>query len=204
MIGKLTGKIDSILEDRVILDVMGVGYVVFAPVRVLRSLPDIGGNLSLLIETQVREDSITLFGFQTPDDQAWFLLLQQVQGVGPKAALSILSVLSPTELTQAIQLQDKTSVTRAAGVGPKLAARIVAELKDKMPKTAYGLQALPSATTDPAKSANPAQSEAISALIHLGYKPADAAQAVGRALTQLGSEAKTDALIRLGLKEISA
>ena len=131
MIGKLKGVVDSLHEDHVILDVHGVGYVVACSTRTLQKLPRAGEAAVLAIETQVREDAIRLFGFLSDSERDWFRLLQNVQGVGSKVALAILSILPPAELSAAIALQDKVAVSRAPGVGPKLAARIVAELKDK-------------------------------------------------------------------------
>ena len=133
MIGKLKGLIDSYGEDFVILDVNGVGYVVHCSTRTLQKLPRVGEASALAIETQVREDSIRLFGFASEAERDWFRLLQTVQGVGAKVALAILSILPANDLASAIAMQDKASVSRAPGVGPKLAARIVAELKDKAP-----------------------------------------------------------------------
>ena len=133
MIGKLRGLIDSYHDDHVILDVNGVGYVVQCSARTLQNLPRVGEAASLAIETQVREDAIRLFGFNSESERDWFRLLQSVQGVGAKVALAILGVLAPGDLASAIALQDKAMVARAPGVGPKLAARIVAELKDKAP-----------------------------------------------------------------------
>src|SRR3954451_25067638 len=133
MIGKLTGVLDSFGEDHVILDVNGVGYVVTCSSRTLQRLPARGEPASLAIETQVREDAIRLFGFLSDAERDWFRLLQSVQGVGSKVALAILGTLAPADLGSAIALQDKVAVSRAQGVGPKLAARIVAELKDKVP-----------------------------------------------------------------------
>ena len=133
MIGKLKGVIDSYGEDFVILDVHGVGYVVQCSSRTLQKLPPPGEAAALAIETQVREDAIRLFGFLSDAERDWFRLLQTVQGVGSKVALAILGILSPGELATALATQDKTMVSRASGVGPKLAARIVADLKDKAP-----------------------------------------------------------------------
>ena len=133
MIGKLRGVVDSFGDDFVILDVAGVGYVVNCSSRTLQHLPRAGEPATLAIETQVREDSIRLFGFSRDAERDWFRLLQSVQGVGAKVALAILSILPPDELANAIAMQDKATVSRASGVGPKLAARIVAELKDKAP-----------------------------------------------------------------------
>ena len=205
MIGKLKGLIDSYGEDFVILDVNGVGYVVQCSSRTLQKLPRPGEASALAIETQVREDSIRLFGFESESERDWFRLLQNVQGVGAKVALAILSILSPGELASAIATQDKAMVARAPGVGPKLAARIVAELKDKAP--AFGavdpLVAKLSGDAD-ADVAPLAVRDAISALVNLGYGRPQAAAAVATSVKKLGEGAETGALIRQGLKELAA
>lgn len=204
MIGKLKGLIDSYGEDFVILDVHGVGYVVQCSTRTLQSLPPAGEAAALAIETQVREDSIRLFGFVSETERDWFRLLQSVQGVGAKVALAILSVLPVGELASAVAMQDKAMVARAPGVGPKLAARIVSELKDKAP--AFG-------GVDPAVArlagaeptdgpAGPAR-DAISALVNLGYGRPQAAAAVAASLRTLGEAADAGALIRQGLRELA-
>jgi len=204
MIGKLKGLIDSYGEDFVILDVNGVGYVVQCSARTLQKLPRPGEASALAIETQVREDSIRLFGFDSESERDWFRLLQGVQGVGAKVALAILSILSPGDLASAIATQDKAMVARAPGVGPKLAARIVAELKDKAP--AFGavdpLVARLSGETE-ADAAPSAVRDAISALVNLGYGRPQAAAAVAASLKKLGEGAETGALIRQGLKELA-
>jgi Holliday junction DNA helicase RuvA len=204
MIGKLKGVVDSLHEDHVILDVHGVGYVVACSTRTLQKLPRAGEAAVLAIETQVREDAIRLFGFLSDAERDWFRLLQNVQGVGSKVALAILSILPPAELSAAIALQDKIAVSRAPGVGPKLAARIAAELKDKA--GAFG-------TVDPAAARlagedfSPGEStaaqEAISALVNLGYARPQAATAIAACLKALGESAETAALIRRGLKELA-
>ena len=204
MIGKLRGVVDSLHEDHVILDVQGVGYVVNCSSRTLQKLPRVGEAAKLAIETQVREDSIKLFGFLSDGERDWFRMLQNVQGVGSKVALAILSILPPADLTSAIALQDKTAVARAPGVGPKLAARIVAELKDKagaFGEIDAGAIALAGADTAPGPST--AAQEAISALINLGYARPQAATAVAASLKALGDDAETAALIRRGLKELA-
>ncbi len=205
MIGKLKGLIDSYGEDFVILDVNGVGYVVQCSARTLQKLPRPGEASALAIETQVREDSIRLFGFESENERDWFRLLQNVQGVGAKVALAILSILPPGELAAAIATQDKAMVARAPGVGPKLAARIVAELKDKAP--AFGavdpLVARLSGDTE-AENAPSAVRDAISALVNLGYGRPQAAAAVAASVKKLGEGAETGALIRQGLKELAA
>jgi holliday junction DNA helicase RuvA len=203
MIGKLKGVVDSFGEDWVILDVHGVGYVVSCSVRTLQNLPRPGEAAALAIETQVREDSIRLFGFLQEAEREWFRLLQSVQGVGAKVALAILSILSPDELSGAIAMQDKAMVSRAPGVGPKLAARIVAELKDKAP--AFGsvdVAAARIAGSDAAAEPGAVQ-DAISALCNLGYARPQAAVAVAASVKALGEGADASALIRRGLKELA-
>ncbi|PPD43678.1 MAG: Holliday junction branch migration protein RuvA [Methylocystis sp.] len=205
MIGKLKGLIDSYGEDYVILDVNGVGYVVHCSGRTLQKLPRHGEASALAIETQVREDSIKLFGFSSEAERDWFRLLQTVQGVGAKVALGILTILSASELATAIATQDKAMVARASGVGPKLAARIVAELKDKAP--AFGPVdpvVAKLAGEDEEASAPSAVRDAISALVNLGYGRPQAAAAVAASVRKLGEGAETGALIRQGLKELAA
>jgi len=204
MIGKLKGVVDSLHEDHVILDVHGVGYVVACSTRTLQRLPRVGEAAVLAIDTQVREDAIRLFGFLSDSERDWFRLLQNVQGVGSKVALAILSILPPAELTSAIALQDKAAVARAPGVGPKLAARIVAELKDKA--GAFGdveSGAIALAGADDAVASPSAAREAISALVNLGYGRPQAATAIAASLKALGDSAETAALIRRGLKELA-
>jgi len=198
MIAKLTGVVDSKSADTAIVDVGGVGYQVFCSARSLSRLPAAGGAISLFIETHVREDHIHLYGFIDAAEREWFRLLTTVQGVGAKLALAILGVLSSGDLTQAILVQDKTSLTRASGVGPKLAARIVAELKDKVGGIALGPVA--------AVAAEPVGpvADAVSALVNLGYRRAEAFGAVAQASKRLGPNAALDVLIKAGLKELSA
>ncbi|HET9149513.1 MAG TPA: Holliday junction branch migration protein RuvA [Alphaproteobacteria bacterium] len=201
MIAKLTGAVDSVGDGHVVIDVGGIGYLVFCATRTLARLPAPGGSASLLVETHVREDHIHLYGFADEAERAWFRLLTTVQGVGARIGLAILSVLGPDDLARAIAVQDKAAVARANGVGAKLAARIVAELKDKVP----GLDALPgtvAATGVPA--ANGAASDAVSALVNLGYRRLDAFGAVTNAQKNLGPNAAAAELIRAGLKELGA
>ncbi|HEV2570801.1 MAG TPA: Holliday junction branch migration protein RuvA [Beijerinckiaceae bacterium] len=204
MIGKLKGLIDSYGEDFVILDVNGVGYVVQCSSRTLQNLPRPGEAAALAIETQVREDAIRLFGFTSDGERDWFRLLQTVQGVGAKVALAILGILSPGELATALGTQDKAMVARAPGVGPKLAARIVAELKDKAPVFGHVDPAVArlSGTDEAANTPKPIQ-DAISALVNLGYGRPQAAVAVAASVKALGEGAETSALIRRGLKELA-
>lgn len=201
MIGKLKGLIDSVDEDSLVVDVNGVGYVVAASARTLRNLPRIAEAVTLYIETQVREDSIRLFGFLAVQERDWFRLLQTVQGVGAKVALAILGVLSSADLASAIARQDKAMVARAPGVGPKLAARLVLELKDKAPL--LGVSDLGGDIAGaPAGLPQPAQ-DAVLALVNLGYARPQASLAVAKGVAALGAEAQTAALIRLGLKELA-
>ena len=204
MIGKLKGIIDSYGEDFVILDVHGVGYVVQCSSRTLQKLPQAGEAASLSIETHVREDAIRLYGFASDGERDWFRLLQSVQGVGAKVALAILGVLSPGELATALATQDKAMVGRAPGVGPKLAQRIVSELKDKAPAFAsIDPTVVRLAGEDEAKTAPKPVQDAISALVNLGYGRPQAAAAVAASVKELGESAETPALIRRGLKELA-
>ena len=204
MIGKLRGVIDTYGDDFVVIDVHGVGYVVQCSTRTLQSLPQPGEAAVLSIETQVREDAIRLFGFKSDAERDWFRLLQTVQGVGAKVALALLSIMSPGDLATAIATQDKAMVGRASGVGPKLAARIVAELKDKAPAFGSVDPALVKLTDDVAEKKAPQPvRDAISALTNLGYNPQQASGAVAAAMKELGSDADTAKLIRRGLKELA-
>jgi Holliday junction DNA helicase RuvA len=204
MIGRLKGTIDAVGEDYLILDVHGVGYVVNCSVRTLRDVPDTGTAASFSIETQVREDSIRLFGFASDLERDWFRLLQTVQGVGAKVALGLLGISSPGELAQAIALQDKALVARAPGVGPKLAARIVAELKDKAPAQTSLDPVLAGVVGAAGAQTSGAVEDAIMGLVGLGYQRAQAAAAVGAALRALGEGAATAALLKRGLRELAA
>jgi Holliday junction DNA helicase RuvA len=204
MIGKLKGLIDSYGEDSVILDVNGVGYLVHCSGRTLQALPAVGDPVTLAIETHVREDQIRLFGFLSDREREWFRLLQTVQGVGTKVALSILGTLDPADLASAIALRDKAMVARSPGVGPKVAERIVTELKDKAPAFANLDPAVIrlSGAVDERRAPQPA-SDAVSALVNLGYGQPQAAAAVAAAARAAGAEADTKSLIRLGLKELA-
>jgi Holliday junction DNA helicase RuvA len=204
MIGKLKGLIDSFGEDYVILDVSGVGYQVHCASRTLQALPAPGEAAVLSIETYVREDQIKLFGFRTDTEREWFRLLQTVQGVGAKVALAVLSTLPPTDLANAIALRDKAAVARTPGVGAKVAERIVTELKDKAPAFAMIDPAIVHLTgaADDHRAPRPV-TDAISALINLGYGQPQAAVAIASASRSAGEGAETAQLIRLGLKELS-
>ena len=204
MIGKLKGVIDSYGEDFVILDVHGVGYVVQCSSRTLQNLPPVGEAASLSIETHVREDAIRLFGFRSDMEREWFRLLQTVQGVGAKVALGLLSVLDPGSLATAIATGDKHMVAKGPGVGPKLAQRIVSELKDKAPAFANIDPAVIrlSDSVEDGDASRPI-ADAVSALVNLGYARPMAAAAVAAALKQAGEEAEAKTLIRLGLRELA-
>lgn len=201
MFAKLTGVIEDLAEDHLVLDCHGVGYLVQASARTLATLTQ-GETASLRIETMVGEDHIRLYGFRARDEQQWFKLLQSVQGVGARVALAILSVLPPERLMAVIAAQDKASVAQANGVGPKLAQRIVSELKDK---AALPLGAAPLVQGGaPITGSVPATTaDALSALANLGYTPAQAHMAVMAALATLGSGADLSSLIRQALKEVA-
>lgn len=216
MIGKLTGRVDDIAEDHVILDVSGVGYLVFASARTLAALPARGGSMSLLTETHVREDHIHLYGFATAAERVWFKTLTTVQGVGVKMAMAILSALAPEQILTAIAAQDKKALTVVSGVGPKLAERIVTELKSKAVQlgaagfaiaAGHSENAAPNAAAKTALKINaPTRSvleDALSALVHLGYGRSEAFTVLMQ-LQQAAPEAKLDQLIRDGLRELAA
>ena len=203
MIGKLKGAVDSVEEESLILDVNGVGYLVSASARTLRALPVAGEPTELLIETHVREDAIRLYGFLTAAERDWFRLLQSVQGVGAKVALGILGALSAEALSAAIARQDKAMMARAPGVGPKLAARLVLELKDKAPALAVADFAHMESGLERAPRLAKAAEDAVLALVGLGYAQTQAAAAVARISAKLGPQAETAALIRAGLKELA-
>ncbi|HEY1244019.1 MAG TPA: Holliday junction branch migration protein RuvA [Hyphomicrobiaceae bacterium] len=205
MIGKLRGIVDALGEAHAIVDVGGVGYEVQASARTLRAL-QAGQEVSLAIETHVREDAIRLYGFTSEVERAWFRTLQTIQGVGAKVALGVLGTLAPQDLANAVALQNWAAVEQAPGVGKKLAQRIVAELKDKAPAlSAAGLgmpvAAKAGAARQPARG--DAAAEAVSALTNLGYQPGLASQAIAAAMTELGQAADTPMLIRRGLKELA-
>jgi len=204
MIGKLKGIIDNYGEDCIVLDVGGVGYLVHCSARTLQELPAVGQGATLSIETHVREDQLRLFGFASDLEREWFRLLQTVQGVGAKVALSVLGTLKPADLAGAIAMRDKAMVARAPGVGPKVAERIVTELKDKAPAHA-GLDPAVvrlSGALDERRAPQPV-SDAVSALVNLGYGQPQAAAAIAAAARAAGEGADAKRLIRLGLKEIA-
>lgn len=197
MIARLKGLLDSFGADHAVVDVNGVGYLVSASTRTLAALGPIGGEIVLHTEMQVSDDAIRLIAFATAEERDWFRLLTSVQGVGSRVALGILSALAGDELHRAIASGDHAMVSRAQGVGPKLAQRIVNELKDKAGGIALG-------------SGGPAAprlggigADAVSALLNLGFRPAEASSAVAQAETELGPEATLDALVRIALKKVS-
>ena len=195
MIGKLTGKIESIADGSCLIDVGGVGYLVQASSRTLGNLPS--GTVALLIETHVREDAILLYGFSDPAERDWFRLLTTVQGVGARVALGLLSALSPRDLVSAIANSDRASLTRAPGVGAKLAIRILSELRDKVGAMPVGIGfSLP-----PPLPAGVAE-DVLSALVNLGYRRPEAQAAVARVIERLGVDAGLDAVVRDALKEL--
>ena len=203
MIGKLKGTVDEVGEDHCILDVHGVGYVAFCPARTLAGL-NAGEEAVLYIETYVREDMIRLYGFSSTLEREWFRLLQNVQGVGAKVALSVLSTLAPGELANAIALRDIAMVSRAPGVGRKVAERIVTELKGKAPALAGEAAATIGFAQELGAGVAPAPAaDAVSALTNLGYSRDIAASAVAAAMKAAGEGADSAKLIRLGLKELA-
>ncbi len=198
MIAKLTGRIDTLEADRCVLDVGGVGYLVQASTRTLAALPRPPALAQVLVETQVREDAILLFGFADTAERDWFRLLTTVQGVGARVALGVLSTLSPNDLAGAIAAGDRAALTRAPGVGARLAVRLLTELRERttgMPSGSTFPAALPPATGP--------EADALSALLNLGYRRPEAQGALARVMRRLGPEAKLDALIRDSLKELA-
>ncbi len=202
MIAKLKGIVDSVDTDSAIIDVGGVGYLVSASSRTLRDLV-VGGPVSMLVETIVREDAIALYGFLETAERNWFRILTTVQGVGARVGLSILSTLSPDEIARAIAAQDRATLSRPAGVGPKLAARLATELKDKA--ASFGIAPASAAPVAGAPVNAPASinEDAVSALVNLGYKRIEAFGAVARVTHRLGPDARLDAVIRAGLQELA-
>lgn len=205
MIAKLSGLLDSVGDDHALVDVGGVGYLVFCSARTLRTLPRTGDATTLFVETHVREDHIHLYGFGETAERDWFRLLQTVQGVGARVALGILSALSPSELFQAIAAQDKSPLTKANGVGSRVAERIVNELKGKIGGFAVdggsgNVEAFPTTGTPTPGSA---AEDAISALVNLGYRRVEAFGAVTTAGQRIGPDATVEALITSGLRELA-
>lgn len=203
MIAQLRGVVARVSDDSAVIDVNGVGYLVFCSSRTLGQIPARGETVALEIETHVREDHIHLYAFAETDEGDWFRLLTKVQGVGARVALAILSAVEPDMLLQAVSAQDKTPLTRASGVGPKLAGRIVTELKDKV----GGLALAPFKPANTAASGSAAAAsigeEAVSALVNLGYSRTDAFGAVATANRALGEKASLNDLIKEGLRELA-
>jgi Holliday junction DNA helicase RuvA len=204
VIGKLRGIIDSYGSDSVVVDVGGVGYHVHCSTRTLQSLPPPGQATTLSIETYVREDMIRLYGFTSDLEREWFRLLQTVQGVGAKVALAVLGTLKPGDLASAIALQDRATLARAPGVGKKVAERIVTELRDKAPAFSSADPSVVHLQADIAERRAPQPvTDAVSALVNLGYAQIQASAAVAAAKRSAGDKASTEQLIRLGLKELA-
>ena len=204
MIGKLRGTVDSYGEDWVIVDVGGVGYQVHCSARTLQTLPAIGEAATLSIETYVREDAIRLYGFANDLEREWFRLLQTVQGVGARVAMGVLGAMKPADLATAIALQDKAALARAPGVGKKVSERIAAELRDKAPaySSADPMVVRLQAELEDRRAPRPV-SDAVSALVNLGYAQLQASTAVAAASRAAGEAATAETLIRLGLKELA-
>jgi len=209
MIGKLRGIIDNIDDDSVILDVGGIGYHVFCSSRTLQALPPVGETAQLIIETHVREDHIHLYGFPDSVERDWFRLLLTVQGVGNKIALAILSAYAPEQLAHGILAKDTAAFRAIGGIGPKLAERIVTELKDKvtkLPTRGFGIQdSVVGKKKSESRTQTPETSltdDAISALVNLGYTRSEAYTAALKAGQNAGSKAGLDQLIKLSLKEL--
>lgn len=200
MIAKLSGIVDQVGEDYLVIDVGGVGYKVFATGRMLGALPARGAEVVLQIEPHIREDHFHLYGFEDPAEADMFRLLQNVQGVGARVAMGILSVLDPEALSSAVTMGDTAAIAQASGVGPKLAQRIANEMADKIgriPAAGAGATGLRTA------AAGTPGGDAVSALVKLGYRAADAQRAIAAAQRAAGEEADVAALIRQGLKELS-
>lgn len=202
MIGRLRGLVAEVGDTEALIDVMGVGYVVLCGARTLSRLPAIGEETVLHIDTQTREDGTRLYGFLTRDERSVFSILQSVQGVGPKAALAVLDVLPPDELAHAVAREDKAAVARAQGVGPKLAQRIVVELKDKPLGAGLSVAAFAPATSTVAPPAPSVSGEAVAALMGLAIAEPAARRAVEQAHVRLGEGAALPALIKAALQEI--
>ncbi|MBK18713.1 MAG: Holliday junction branch migration protein RuvA [Rhodospirillaceae bacterium] len=202
MIAKLTGVLDSIGDDNAVVDVAGVGYLVFCSARTLRAFGRTGEPVSLSIETHVREDHIHLYGFADDAERDWFRLLTTVQGVGAKVALAILSTLAPDELANAMMAEDKAALTRAPGVGPRLAVRLLAELREKASELSV-VRHVDFGGTSAVDGAG-AVSDAVSALVNLGYGRSAAFGAVSQAAQALGEDTSVEVLVKAGLQELSA
>jgi Holliday junction DNA helicase RuvA len=203
MIGRLCGTAEQIEDGRCLIDVSGVGYVVFCSARSLAALPAPPARATLLVETQVREDAITLFGFIDPAERDWFRLLTTIQGVGAKVALNLLSALPPDQLASAIAASDRGAITRAPGVGPKLAARLISELRERIAAMPTGSAFIPTGTAPPVAPPQGKLADALSALVNLGYRRAEAEAALSAVQAEAGEDAALDELIRGGLRRLA-
>lgn len=202
MIALLRGRIAALGDDHLVVEVGGVGYLVHAGARTLQRLPRLGEPVELWIETQLRPEQIALYGFLDPAERSWFRLLQTIQGVGARVALALLGTLSPDELVAAVASRDKATLSRAPGVGARLASRLLAELADRVGELPRSRGA--AALAPPAPSQAAPSDDALAALLRLGFARAEALGALGRARARLGDGAPLDALVREGLKELAA
>ena len=200
MIAKLRGSLDSVGEDWAVVDVNGVGYLLYCSARTLRALPKIGDVVEFFVDTHVREDHIHLYGFGAVSEREWFTLLQTVQGVGARVALGLLSTLGPEDLTEAIAARDRVPLTRANGIGPKVADRILAELKDKVSALSVKTSSQHAALEQ--KGVGNISADAISALVNLGYGRSEAFRAIGSVQHSLADDVDLPSLIRASLKEL--
>ena len=200
MIAKLRGRLDSVGEDWAVVDVNGVGYLLYCSARTLRALPKIGDVVEFFVDTHVREDHIHLYGFGAVSEREWFTLLQTVQGVGARVALGLLSTLGPEDLTEAIAARDRVPLTRANGIGPKVADRILAELKDKV--SALSVKPSSQHAVLEQKGVGNISADAISALVNLGYGRSEAFRAIGSVQHSLADDVDLPSLIRASLKEL--
>ena len=203
MIGRLCGTAEQIEDGRCLIDVNGVGYVVLCSARSLSGLPAPPARATLLVETQVREDAITLFGFIDAAERDWFRLLTTIQGVGAKVALNLLSALPPDQLASAIAASDRGAITRAPGVGPKLAARLISELRERIAAMPTGSAFAPTGTSPLVALPQGKLADALSALVNLGYRRAEAETALAAVQAEAGEDAPLDELIRGGLKRLA-
>ena len=200
MIAKLRGRLDSVGEDWAVVDVNGIGYLLYCSARTLRALPKIGDVVEFFVDTHVREDHIHLYGFGAVSEREWFTLLQTVQGVGARVALGLLSTLGPEDLTEAIAARDRVPLTRANGIGPKVADRILAELKDKVSALSVKTSLQHAALEQ--KGVGNISADAISALVNLGYGRSEAFRAIGSVQHSLADDEDLPSLIRASLKEL--
>jgi Holliday junction DNA helicase RuvA len=205
MIAHLRGQVFEIGEDAVVVDVNGVGYLLYCSARTLAHLPAAGEAVALHVETQFKAESLTLYGFETVAERSWFRLLQTVQGVGARVALALLTSLTPEQLAQAILAKDKAAFTQASGVGPRLAQRLISELQSKVGELpTASVVTLPGASSQGGTAGAGLAEDAVSALVNLGYGRSEAHGAVASAIAELGEEGDVEALIRAGLKELTA